>query len=64
MVSRKPVVPFDLTEGRVSGLVPSIYATADDLVDLGDRIISFVGDPAWRKIVGTSERRRVREKLT
>ncbi len=63
MALGKPVVQFDLTEGRVSAQDASVYARPNDPIDLGAKIISLLDDPATRQRMGVLGRARVEEKL-
>jgi glycosyltransferase involved in cell wall biosynthesis len=59
----KPIVQFDLTEGRVSAGDASLYARRNDEVDMGDKIIELLDDPARRKQMGEFGRERVENRL-
>lgn len=61
MAVGKPIVQFDLTEGRYSAQGASLYAS--DVADFGDKIIALLDDPKRRAEMGGFGRRRVVEEL-
>ncbi len=63
MALGKPVVQFDLTEGRVSAGDASLYAAANDAQDLADCILRLVDDEALRTRMGELGRQRMRTDL-
>lgn len=63
MALAKPIVQFDLTEGRVSAGAASLYARNTEPADFGDKILDLLADPARRAEMGAFGRRRVREEL-
>jgi glycosyltransferase involved in cell wall biosynthesis len=63
MALGKPIVQFDLTEGRFSALDASLYAKNTDTADFGERILELLDDPARRAAMGKSGRDRVRDVL-
>ncbi|HET7197195.1 MAG TPA: glycosyltransferase family 4 protein [Burkholderiales bacterium] len=63
MALGKPIVQFDLTEGRYSAQGASLYARRNDPVDLAAKIVELLDDPPRRKAMGALGRRRVLEKL-
>ena len=63
MALGKPIVQFDLAEGRYSAQSASLYARRNDAVDLGDRIVELLDDPARRREMGEFGRRRVVDEL-
>ncbi|HZQ72211.1 MAG TPA: glycosyltransferase family 4 protein [Burkholderiales bacterium] len=63
MALGKPVVQFDLTEGRFSAREASLYARRNDPADLAAKIVELVDDPARRAAMGAFGRRRVLEEL-
>ncbi len=63
MALGKPVVQFDLTEGRRSAHDASVYARENDEEDLADKILELLGDEEWRRRMGEYGRRRVEEEL-
>ncbi|MGE0635605.1 MAG: glycosyltransferase family 4 protein [Bacteroidia bacterium] len=52
MAVKKPVVQFDLKEGRYSALEASLYARANDLNDFAEKISSLLDSPENRKEMG------------
>lgn len=63
MALGKPIVQFDLTEGRVSAQAASLYARRNDPVDLACKIIELLDDPVRRTAMGDYGRRRVENEL-
>lgn len=63
MALGKPLVQFDLTEGRFSAQEASLYARPNDAADLGDKILQLLDDPEARTRMGEFGRRRVVEEL-
>ena len=63
MALGKPIVQFDLTEGRYSAQEASVYAAKNDSIDFGNKIVELLGDPARRARMGEFGRRRVEEQL-
>lgn len=64
MTLEKPVVQFDLTEGRVSAGEASLYAKANDPVDFACKINALINDPEARARMGKMGRKRVLEDLS
>ena len=63
MALAKPIVQFDLTEGRFSAQAASLYARRNDPVDLAQKIAELLDDPARRAAMGAFGRRRVESEL-
>ena len=63
MALGKPVVQFDLTEGRVSAGEASWYARRNDPVDLADKIVALLDDEPERRRMGHLGRERVESTL-
>lgn len=63
MALGKPIVQFDLTEGRFSAQDASLYAKNTDTADFGDRILELLDDPARRAAMGEAGRARIRDIL-
>ena len=63
MALGKPIVQFDLTEGRFSAQGASLYARNGDDEDFANKIVELLDDPARRKAMGELARRRVEDKL-
>ena len=63
MALAKPIVQFDLAEGRHSAQAASLYARRNDPVDMAAKIVELLDDPARRHRMGEYGRRRVMEEL-
>jgi glycosyltransferase involved in cell wall biosynthesis len=63
MALGKPIVQFDLAEGRFSAREASLYARRNDPIDLALKLAELLDDPARRAAMGAFGRRRVREAL-
>ena len=63
MALGKPIVQFDLAEGRYSAQAASLYARRNDAVDLAAKIVELLDDPERRGQMGEYGRRRVIEEL-
>ena len=63
MALGKPIVQFDVTEGRISAQDASLYAKSNDPVDFGEKILELIEDPARRARMAAFGRRRVQETL-
>jgi glycosyltransferase involved in cell wall biosynthesis len=63
MALGKPMVQFDLAEGRYSAQAASLYARRNNALDLAAKIIELLEDPEKRRVMGEFGRRRVREEL-
>jgi len=63
MALGKPIVQFDLTEGRVSAGEASLYAKKNDYEDMAGKIVALLDDPAKRREMGAFGRNRVRNEL-
>ena len=64
MALGKPIVQFDLTEGRYSAGEASLYAARNDAQDLARNILKLIDDPALCARMGEIGRRRVVEELS
>jgi glycosyltransferase involved in cell wall biosynthesis len=64
MALGKPIVQFDLSEGRVSAQSASLYARNTDTVDFGHKILELIDDPNRRREMGMYGRQRVRDELS
>lgn len=64
MALGKPMVQFDVTEGRFSAREASLYAKANDAVDMAEKLLDLLGDPERRNAMGAFGRRRVEEELS
>ncbi len=63
MALGKPIVQFDLTEGRFSAREASLYARRNDPEDFANKIVELLGDEEKRKAMGAFGRRRVESEL-
>ena len=63
MALGKPIVQFDLTEGRTSAREASLYARRNDARDLAQKIVELLDDPQRRRLMGLYGRRRVENEL-
>lgn len=59
MAFSRPIVQFDVTEGRFSAAESSLYARANDPVDFADRIEEVLADPDMQTRMGRIGRERV-----
>ena len=64
MTLEKPVVQFDLTEGRASAGEAAVYAAANDPEDFAVKIAELIADPEVRARMGRLGRARVLERLS
>ena len=64
MTLEKPVVQFDLTEGRASAAGASVYARSNDAQDFAVKIAALIDDPAERARLGKLGRNRVLDHLS
>lgn len=63
MAFERPIVQFDVTEGRYSAEDASLYARANDSIDFADKIEELLSDPARRAEMGTYGRKRVETEM-
>jgi glycosyltransferase involved in cell wall biosynthesis len=63
MALGKPIVQFDLTEGRFSAQEASLYARRNDPADMAAKILELVDDPERRAAMGAYGRKRVENEL-
>jgi glycosyltransferase involved in cell wall biosynthesis len=63
MALGKPMVQFDLAEGRFSAQEASLYARRNDALDFAGKIAELLDDPDKRRVMGEYGRRRVLEQL-
>src|SRR5262249_25127062 len=59
MVLAKPIVQYDLTEGRVSAGEASLYARRDDSSDFAAKILELLDDPERRARMGAAGRHSI-----
>jgi glycosyltransferase involved in cell wall biosynthesis len=64
MALGKPLVQFDLTEGRVSAGDASWYARPNDVADLAQKMVSLLGDELQRRRMGAIGRDRIEHVLS
>ena len=64
MALGKPIVQFDLTEGRVSAQEASLYANRNDPVDMAVKLVGLVDDEPTRLRMGAFGRQRVASELS
>ena len=63
MALGKPIVQFDLTEGRFSAQEASLYAKKNDEKDMAEKIIELLDSPERRKKMGEFGKNRVLNEL-
>jgi glycosyltransferase involved in cell wall biosynthesis len=63
MALGKPIVQFDLTEGRESARESSLYANRNDARDFAEKIERLLDDPGLRAQMGEFGRRRIENEL-
>lgn len=64
MALGKPIVQFDVTEGRFSAQGASLYALPNDPVDMAHKIIEVLADPQLGARMGAIGRLRVETELS
>lgn len=64
MAFSKPIVQFDVTEGRYSAAEASLYAAANDTRDMAEKIIELLDDPAQCAEMGGIGRHRIETELS
>ncbi len=64
MALAKPVVQFDLTEGRVSAGDASWYARPNDVADLAQKMVALLADENQRIHMGALGRERIEQVLS
>ncbi|MEH2202205.1 glycosyltransferase family 4 protein [Nostoc sp.] len=63
MAMGKPIVQFDLLEGRRSAEGASVYAKGNDVVDFAENILELLEDTERRQKMGELGRQRMEDKL-
>lgn len=63
MAIGKPIVQFDLTEGRYSAQEAAVYAEPNNHIDFAERIVALVDNPGLRERMGHFGRERVEKEL-
>lgn len=64
MAFSKPIVQFEVKEGRFSAQDSSLYAKPDDTHDMAMKILSLLDDPARCEEMGRSGRARIEGELS
>ena len=64
MAFEKPIVQFDVTEGRYSAQEASLYAASNDTSDMAAKILSLIDDPEKSAQMGRYGRDRVETELS
>jgi glycosyltransferase involved in cell wall biosynthesis len=59
MALGKPIVQFDLMEGRFSAQQASLYAKKNDVVDMAEKIVQLLDDSSLREEMGRFGRNRI-----
>jgi len=63
MALGKPIVQFDLREGRFSAQRASLYANKNDEIDFAEKIVYLLDNPKLRQEMGQLGRSRAQEEL-
>lgn len=63
MALGKPIVQFDMVEGRFSAQDASLYAKANDPIDFADKIARLLADPGLRAKMGAFGKARVETEM-
>ena len=64
MALSKPIVQFNLTEGRYSAKKASLYAEDNNPEDMANKIIKLAKDPERREQMGELGRQRLEQNLS
>jgi glycosyltransferase involved in cell wall biosynthesis len=64
MAFEKPIVQFDVTEGRYSAGDASLYAASNDTSDMAAKLLSLIDDPEKSAQMGQYGRNRVEAELS
>ena len=64
MALAKPIVQFDLTEGRFSAQDASLYAIPNDAEDMARKIVQLLDEPETRKRMGEYGHNRIINELS
>lgn len=64
MTFGKPMVSFDLKESRYSAQEGALYATPNDEIEFGERIIQLLDDEKMREKMGVMNRERIASELS
>ncbi|MEL6320772.1 MAG: glycosyltransferase family 4 protein [Cyanobacteria bacterium J06626_14] len=63
MALGKPIVQFDLREGRRSAATASLYARPNNELEFAEKILELLADPELRAAMGAEGQRRMKEEL-
>lgn len=63
MALAKPIVQFDMEEGRFSAQEASLYAKPNDSMDMANKILQLLDDPDKRRTMGAFGYDRVKNEL-
>lgn len=63
MAYARPVVLYDLTEGRRSAADAALYARPNDPKDFAEKVVALLGSEPLRRQLGARGRRRIEERL-
>ena len=63
MALGKPIVQFDLREGRYSAQEAAVYARPNDEKEFANKLVELLDSPARQKELGTEGQRRMKEIL-
>ncbi len=63
MALAKPVLQFEMKEGRFSAGAASLYARSGDVADFADKIMRLLDDPTMRESMGRFGRQRFEQVL-
>lgn len=64
MALGKPIVQFDLTEGKYSAKEASVYANPNDALDMAKKIVELLDNPQKRQEMSVYGRKRIVEELS
>jgi glycosyltransferase involved in cell wall biosynthesis len=64
MALGKPIVQFDLTEGRYSAADASLYAERNNAHDLADKVLCLLENPEKRRQMSEIGRSRILNELS
>lgn len=64
MAFAKPIIQFDVTEGRRSAATASLYAAPNDPCDFAEKILQVLEDPVLARQMGEVGRRRLETELS
>lgn len=64
MALGKPIVQFDVQEGRYSAMQASLYANKNDPIDFATKIEELLGHPECAKAMGAFGRKRLESELS